>query len=150
MSELVGLTVREACREDLSRIFEIELKCFPDPYPMSLLRKLLSSYPKTFLVAELDGKIVGYIIAGVRWLSVGHILAIAVDPAHRGKGVGSALMREVFRRLRQNGATQVRLEVRKSNIRAICFYRKLGFVEKFEVPFYYADGETAITMELDL
>ena len=150
MSELVGLTIREARVEDLRDVFEIELKCFPDPYPMDLLRKLLSSYPRTFLVAETDGRIVGYIIAGVRWLSVGHILAIAVDPAYRGRGIGTSLMREVFRRFREDGVRHVRLEVRKSNVVAISFYHKLGFIERFEVPFYYSDGETAITMERDL
>lgn len=150
MPEPPGLKIREAKKEDLKEVFKVELKCFPDPYPMDLLKKLLSAYPETFLVAELEGKIVGYVIAGIRWLTVGHVLAIAVDPDYRKRGIGSALMKEVFRRFQKRGATLVRLEVRKSNIEAIKFYRALGFVERFEVPFYYADGESAITMERDL
>ncbi|MEM1689068.1 MAG: ribosomal protein S18-alanine N-acetyltransferase [Candidatus Hadarchaeales archaeon] len=150
MSELPSLVIREAKKEDLKKVFEIELKCFPDPYPIDLLKKLLSTYPETFLVAEFEGRIVGYIIAGIRWLSIGHILAIAVDPDYRNRGIGSALMKEIFRRFRKHGVTLVRLEVRKSNVTAIKFYRTLGFVERFEVPFYYADGESAITMERDL
>lgn len=150
MSELLDLTIREARKEDLKKVFEIELKCFPDPYPIDLLKKLLSTYPEAFLVAEFKGKIVGYIIAGIRWPSIGHVLAIAVDPDYRNRGIGSALMKEIFNRFRRRGVNLVRLEVRKSNTAAIKFYRTLGFVERFEVPFYYADGESAITMECDL
>lgn len=150
MTALIGTVIRKASKEDLKRIFEIELRCFPDPYPMSLLRKLLSTYPDTFLVAEVGGRVVGYIIAGVRGFMMGHVLAIAVDPDFRNRGIGTALMKEIFRRFQARGVSHVRLEVRKSNATAIRFYRSLGFIERFEVPFYYADGETAIAMECDL
>ena len=144
------LRVREAKEEDLRSVLDIEYKCFPDPYPLSLLHRLHSMHRDTFLVAENDGRVVGYVIGAIRWHNTAHILAIGVDPAFRGRGVGSTLMDEIIKRFQCKGAKVVRLEVRKSNLPAQNFYRKLGFVDRFEVPFYYEDGESAITMERSL
>jgi ribosomal protein S18 acetylase RimI-like enzyme len=47
----------------------------------------------------------------------------------------------------RRGAKMVRLEARKSNTGAQQFYHKLGFKDRMEVPYYYEDGETAVTME---
>jgi ribosomal-protein-alanine N-acetyltransferase len=117
---------------------------------LDLLYRLRSSYSNTFLVAEIGGRVVGYVIGAVKWLRMGHVLAIAVDPPFQGRGIGSRLMEEVMRRFRNQGVRTVRLEVRKSNLMAQHFYRKLGFIERFEVPFYYEDGETAVAMERNL
>lgn len=142
------LWIREAMEKDLKAVLDIEYVCFPDPYPLSLLSRLLSMYRSTFLVAEDDGDgVVGYIIGAVRWGKIGHILAIGVTPKHRRKRIGSALMEEIMARFLRQGAEMVRLEVRKSNITAREFYKKHGFVERQEIPYYYMDGESAITME---
>jgi ribosomal-protein-alanine N-acetyltransferase len=98
------------------------------------------------LVAELGGKVVGYVIGVIRWGTEGHVLAVAVDPFYRRKGIGSALMLNVMDRLRQRGAKHVKLEVRKSNRVGQQFYQRLGFKRRDEIPFYYEDGETAVIM----
>ncbi len=142
--------VREAREDDLKEVLDIEYKCFPDPYPLELLYRLRSLYSDMFLVAEVEDKVVGYVIGAIKWFRTGHILAIAVDPPYQGRGIGSKLMEEIMQRFQLKGARIARLEVRKSNVMAQNFYRKLGFAERFEVPFYYEDGETAIAMERDL
>ena len=38
------------------------------------------------------------------------------------------------------------LQVRKSNINAIKFYKKIGFIEENVIKYYYIDGEDAILM----
>ncbi|MFN4133507.1 MAG: ribosomal protein S18-alanine N-acetyltransferase [Candidatus Hadarchaeales archaeon] len=144
-------SVREAEERDLKAILDIEYMCFPDPYPLSLLNRLLSMYRSTFLVVEDDGGgVVGYVIGAVKWGKVGHVLAIGVNPSHRRKKIGSALMKEVLARFAKKGAEIAKLEVRKSNIGAREFYKKLGFLERYEIPYYYVDGETAVTMEKNL
>ena len=125
---------------------EIEYRCFPDPYPPSLLNHLYESHPYGFLVAELDGKVVGYVIGAMRWGSNGHVIAIAVDPPYRRRGIGTQLLEKIMERLRSKGARVVRLEVRKGNLPAQGFYSSFGFKPREEVPFYYEDGETAILM----
>jgi ribosomal-protein-alanine N-acetyltransferase len=150
MEPLKSFVIREATTTDVKTIFAIEHRCFPDPYPMGLLNKLRSIYPNTFLVAENDGAVEGYLIGAVRWRNVGHVLAIGVDPPYRRQGIGTALMKETLERFKDRGAKTVRLEVRKSNLPAQHFYHKLGFRDCHEVPYYYEDGETALAMELNL
>ncbi len=139
--------IREVTSRDMQAILSIEYKCFKDPYPLGLLNRLHSMHPGTFLVAETDGKVVGYVIGALRWGETGHVLAIGIDPTYRRQQVGSALVKHVMDRLRAEGAKHVRLEVRKSNTEAQQFYLKLGFKERGEIPYYYEDGETAVAME---
>jgi ribosomal-protein-alanine N-acetyltransferase len=144
------ISIREVEEQDLSSVLDLEYKCFPDPYPLTLLHRLHSMHRETFLVAESNGRVVGYVIGAIRWRNTGHVLAIGVEPGARRQGIGAALMEEVMRKFQLKGVRLVRLEVRKSNLQAQNFYRKLGFIERFEVPFYYEDGESAITMERNL
>lgn len=138
--------IREAQRSDMNKILEIENRSFPDPYPLSLLNYLHGLYPYGFLVAELGGEVIGYVIGALRGGAEGHILAVAVDRPHLRKGIGSHLIFDVMNRLAQRGARSVKLEVRKSNRIAQLFYSRLGFERRGEIPYYYEDGETAVIM----
>lgn len=142
--------IRDVKSKDMQAILAIEYKCFKDPYPLSLLNHLHAMHPDGFLVAEAEGKVVGYVIGVLRWGATGHILAIAIDPPYQRQGIASALMEHVIDRLRARGAKLVRLEVRKSNAGAQQFYSKLGFRQQGEVPYYYEDGEAAVTMDHNL
>ena len=142
--------IRDVKSKDMQAILTIEYKCFKDPYPLSLLNRLHAMHPDGFLVAEAEGKIVGYVIGVLRWGATGHILAIATDPAYQRQAIASALMEHIINRLRANGAKLVRLEVRRSNTGAQQFYLKLGFRQQGEVPYYYEDGEAAVTMDYKL
>jgi len=142
--------IRDVKQNDMQVILTIEYKCFKDPYPLSLLNHLHAIYPDGFLVAEVDGKIVGYLIGVLRWGTTGHILAIATDPSYQKQGIASALMENIIDRLRSKKAKLVRLEVRKSNVAAQQFYLKLGFRQLEEIPYYYEDGEAATTMDYKL
>jgi ribosomal-protein-alanine acetyltransferase len=52
---------------------------------------------------------------------------IAVHPAHRGFGLGEAMMRYAIAKVRAAGAGFISLEVRQSNTAAVTLYKKLGF-----------------------
>ncbi|MFQ6129199.1 MAG: ribosomal protein S18-alanine N-acetyltransferase [Candidatus Hadarchaeaceae archaeon] len=142
--------IRDVKSRDMQAILAIEYKCFKDPYPLSLLNRLHAMHPDGFLVAEAEGKIVGYVIGVLRWGATGHILAIATDPPYQRQGIASTLMEHIINRLRAKGAKLVRLEVRKSNVGAQQFYLRLGFQQREEVPYYYEDGEPAVTMDYKL
>lgn len=57
-------------------------------------------------------------------------LGIAVAPAHRGRGVGSALLTEAFDWARGVGVEKLVLSVYPHNDAAIALYRKFGFVQE--------------------
>lgn len=57
------------------------------------------------------------------------VLAIAVDPAAQGTGVGAALMTEARRRAEAAGFERMHLSVHPENRRALDFYRAGGWTE---------------------
>ncbi len=83
------------------------------------------------LLAEIDEKAVGAVWSRVMD-DYGHIsdeipsLAISLLPEYRGKGIGTALLKDMLVLLREKGYSQVSLSVQKDNY-AVKLYRKLGF-----------------------
>jgi len=143
------LGIRGATQDDVDEIYRIERACFKDPYPRGLLKAFLY-VPGTYLVAEVDGVIVGYIIGILRYETVGHIVSIAVVRESRRHGIGKRLMEDVIGQLRSMGVNLVKLEVRESNQEAISLYERMGFQYEEKMEGYYADGESAISMSLNV
>jgi len=81
-----------------------------------------------FLVAELDGAIVGSVMGGYEGHR-GWVNYLAVDAAQRRSGLGRALMAEVESRLRAIGCPKLNLQVRNDNAAAIAFYERIGFLQ---------------------
>ena len=52
---------------------------------------------------------------------------LAVQPGHRGRGIGRLLLEEAERRARARGSSKLTLEVHASNESAIHLYRRFGF-----------------------
>lgn len=70
------------------------------------------------------------------------VLGIGVARAHRGKGVGSALMQAALQGAREFGLTRVELTVREHNTNAIRLYERFGFtVEGLARNAVLVDGE---------
>jgi len=144
MTSTPNLAVRPVQMRDLPEIYEIEKTSFKDPYPPSLIYTLAYRNPETFLVAQENGRIVGYVIAILQEESLGHIVSIGVSPKHRRRGVGSALTLKILEALKRLGAESVRLEVRRSNIAAQRFYEKLGFRQVYVIKKYYRDEDAYV------
>lgn len=64
------------------------------------------------------------------------LLLLAVDPAHRRRGVGGALLRAVIADARGAGVATLHLEVRSGND-AVALYRAAGFAKAGERRGYY-------------
>ncbi|KAF2127144.1 acyl-CoA N-acyltransferase [Dothidotthia symphoricarpi CBS 119687] len=102
-------------------------------------------------------KIVGYVLAKMEeeptdGIQHGHITSLSVMRTHRRLGLAEKLMRQSQRAMAETFAAHyVSLHVRMSNTAALHLYRDtLGFeVEKVEAK-YYADGEDAYSMKMDL
>ncbi|MFN4046093.1 MAG: GNAT family N-acetyltransferase, partial [Acidilobaceae archaeon] len=72
---------------------------------------------------------------------VGHLVSIAVRAPYRGIGIGSKLLEETIKVMRDfYKAESIYLEVRVSNAQAIRLYEKFGFKKARIVKGYYADG----------
>jgi len=149
-------TIREVREEDLDQVIEINLISLKEHYPVQFWRDHLQLWGKIFLVAEVDSRIVGYVMTRIergfgflrRFLrKLGHVVSIAVHPNYRRRGIGSALMVEVLKRMKDlYNVDEAYLEVRVSNTPAIKLYEKLGFKIVKVIKYYYADGEDAYLM----
>nr|HAT8714957.1 GNAT family N-acetyltransferase [Legionella jordanis] len=83
------------------------------------------------VVALYEGQLIGWCdISPLDRPVFAHIgsLGIGVIAAHRGKGVGRALMSAALQKARQKGLTRIELTVREHNKRAIKLYQEFGFV----------------------
>jgi ribosomal protein S18 acetylase RimI-like enzyme len=131
--------IRRFKLSDLNRILHIEAHAFPKlSYTSEMFLHYHRAFPDTFLVSE-EKTVRGYII----FEPSGHVLSLAVDPAHRRKGTGTYLMKACESRCKTG---RLMVELRKSNIGAKRFYQKLGFQLKSEVRLYYGT-EDAHVME---
>lgn len=103
-------------------------------------------------VLEQDGAICGFAIL-LPLPDEAELLTIGVAAAGQGKGLGRALLQDMFD-LAHNGRLQrVLLEVRASNAAALALYRSAGFAEIGVRRGYYRNGnlsEDAIMMACDL
>jgi ribosomal protein S18 acetylase RimI-like enzyme len=93
--------------------------------PEEIFKKLQRD-PDLFLVAELDGQIIGSVIGGFDGRR-GMVYHLAVDHNHRKSGIGSALMHELEGKLKEKGCIRAYLLVTKENTNAIHFYEDLGW-----------------------
>ena len=94
--------------------------------PKEDIARKLKVQRELFLVAELEGTVVGVVMAGYEGHR-GWINYLAVDIGQRRRGIGSALMRDAERRLRLLGCPKIKLQVRAENTGVQAFYATLGF-----------------------
>ena len=80
--------IRRMTLQDLDAVVDIEQKTFPRPWTRENYQyEIEQNVAARYLVAENRGNVVGY--AGA-WIIIdeSHITNIAVDPQHRGQGIG--------------------------------------------------------------
>ena len=132
-------------RSHLEGIATIERLCFSTPWTEAMLEQELYNDTASYLVAEEDGKIVGY--AGLHVvLDEGYIDNVAVLPEYRRQGLARRLI-EVYCRFGEVNLAFLTLEVRASNEAAIALYESLGFhPEGRRKDYYQKPKEDAILM----
>lgn len=102
-----------------------------------------------WVAASVEG-LIGFVV-GRRLADEMEILNLAVEQAHRRRGVASRLLQTALGFGRARGAKRVCLEVRQSNAAAIAFYRRQGFVATGRRPRYYSDPpEDALVLSREL
>ena len=146
-----GVTLRSMNGADIPAVHVLERRLFPvDAWPLQMFHdELAQAETRHYLVAEVAGEIVGY--AGLMCIEpIADVQTIAVVPEYEGRGIGSALLRELISEGRRRGAADLLLEVRADNPRAQQLYRRFGFEQIHVRRKYYRDGVDALIMRLEL
>lgn len=136
------MEIRTFNKKYLDDVYEIEKICFSNPWSRDDLEKQIDSETSHFLVADIDGRAVGYM--GLQIFSgEGYVTNVAVLPEFRGQGIAQALINEQMK----NEMDFITLEVRESNLPAIRLYEKTGFKNVGTRPNFYTNPtENAIIM----
>jgi ribosomal-protein-alanine N-acetyltransferase len=152
--------LRKFTPDDLQSVMQINRLCLPENYMDFFFMDLHKRFPETFIVAEENGKIVGYIMCRIEvgfaslglggLIRKGHVVSIAVLPQGRRKGVAHALMTRAIEGMRHYKAKLCYLEVRVTNDPGVSLYKKLGFEVTRTLHGYYSDGEDAYVMTKQL
>ena len=143
------ITIRKFEPDDFPWIIDIERKVFNehDPY---FYMQFYETCSDGFIVAEVNGIVIGYVVGFMAEGRIGRIFSLAVHPAYQSRGIGGALLKEIIGVFSRINASGVILEVRLGNTRARRFYEKHGFCQTGIAKNYYNDGESASLMKLKI
>jgi len=141
---------------DLESVVNINRVCLPENYASYFFLDTFNNLPQTFIVAESEGRVVGYTmcrlehglsdVKKLRLVKKGHIISVAVMPDFRRMGMGGSLVERVLSALSTLDVNECFLEVRIPNSSAIELYKKLGFEIAKTIQRYYYDGSDAYVM----
>lgn len=139
-----GLRIRKVKHRDLEMVAAIESICFPAAEAASreVLRERIATFPDGFLVAELDGQLVGFIdgaatnrttIADEMFQSMTYhaadgehlaIYGLNVVPAYQRKGIAASLMHSFIESAEKSGRKKILLTCKEH---LIDYYKTFGF-----------------------
>jgi ribosomal protein S18 acetylase RimI-like enzyme len=129
--EPVDFIIREFAMEDFDEVLALWLDAGPgvDRRPSDERDQValkVERDPDLFLVAALEGRIVGAVMGGWdgRRAYVYH-LAVACDV--RRRGVGGALMDELEERFQRKGALKAKCQIYTHNAASLAFFRHRGW-----------------------
>jgi ribosomal-protein-alanine N-acetyltransferase len=134
--------------EDLETLFIIDQACFPPgiSYSREELSGFISQRRGRTWVAEEEGEIAGFLVAGRQTRKAGHIVTIDVLERWRRRKVGSLLMDAVEDWAREQNLLFIYLEAQEDNTAAHAFYEARNYRRVDRVENYYPDGTAAWVM----
>ena len=130
-----NVRIRELQVADTDDICEIYASIVRKPVDVdftALIEKHARSESDICFVAELDGKVIGFMISYILTFGFGieksaWIATLGVNPEHMGQGIGDRLGREIFKCYKQLGINRVYTSVRWDSTDLLSFFKTLGF-----------------------
>jgi ribosomal protein S18 acetylase RimI-like enzyme len=134
---MTPLTIREARVDEIGEILALWKAAGSGPSITDTpehLAMLTEKSPDLFVVAQLDGRLVGTVIGGWdNWR--GHIYRLAVHPDFRRRGVARALTDEIERRLQARGARRIYALAATKQEMGVRFWESLPYEKSEDIPY---------------
>ncbi len=148
------LNIRLAQQEDLDALVVIEQRCFSiDRLNRRRFRYHLQNEHCILLVADYSDdvkntKVVAYALCFLnQGTRLARLYSLAVLPEMQGLSIAKKLMKAIEAHAEEEGRLFMRLEVSKSNHKAIALYETKGYRKFGEYSHYYEDDSDAIRMQ---
>lgn len=142
--------------KDAAELARLESACFSTPWTEEQYKRILAEAPggsaPVFGIRAARGELVAYLALGVHHTAGElEVYNIAVDPAHRRRGLAARLLSSALGAAARRGVRTAFLEVRAGNAAALALYGSQGFVRCGIRKGYYANtGEDALVLSCDL
>ncbi len=131
--DLPGITLRPVRQEDLPSIAHLDARSFAPRWRVGeQALRLVLPYLLLGLVAEQEGRIVGYLLV-METPRGGHITRLGVLPEMRGRGIGRMLVHNALATLTSQGCTWVTVNTQRDNEIALRLYASMGFRETRQI-----------------
>lgn len=132
MDNLLIRRVKKEDSKDIARIFASIVKRYKEIDFDRLIYEQVRNTGMANFVAEIKGKVVGFIISYT--LSGGFgidksawIAMVGVDPKYMGRGIGKAMAEELFRFYKDQGISNIYTSVRWDSTDLLSFFKTLKF-----------------------
>jgi len=135
-----ALAIRNAKKNDIPKIIAIQNESATAAHwPESHYGKNLNEPGRLILVAEQEqSSVLGFLVASIA-VKEWELENIAVSPKTLRRGIGRALVTALIDQAREAGATEIRQEIRASNLAAQSLGLSVGFIQEGRRPDYYRD-----------
>lgn len=157
-NEMMNFFVERMTEHDLLEVVEIEESSGLSVWGWEAYRSELERHDSVMLVTRAHGSgratapapVEGFVASRLTGAEL-HVNNIGVRESARGRGVGSALLRDALAWASERGAKGALLEVRANNLAAQALYRRHGFQEVGRRKNYYRDPkDDALIMTVKL
>lgn len=131
-------TLRSYEPHDFATLHKLDQSCFPAgiSYSKTTLRYFLTLSSADCLIAELDGRIVGFILSEEN-PPLAHIITLDVDTKQRRNGLGTTLLETQETNLAARGVRSILLETAIDNEPAVAFWKSRGYRIEATLKRYY-------------
>lgn len=100
--------------------------------PNLVIAKKLAVHDRLFFVALLDDVVIGTVMGGYDGHR-GWIYSLAVDPSQQRRGIGTALVSHLERRMKELGCLKINLQILAHNASVEAFYHSLGYATEARI-----------------
>jgi ribosomal protein S18 acetylase RimI-like enzyme len=135
------IDIRQMEIDDLSSVYHMGEELFTsDEFPILYrtwdayeVTDYFTSDPDYCLVAELEGKVVGFILAttvekeGTAWKRYGYLSWIGVDEEYQRTGLAQRLYKRLEEKFQKDGVRMVIADTEADNEKAISFFKAMDF-----------------------
>ena len=124
------INIREITDEDIEAILAIDKKIVGEQRAITYRDPIdfyLGGEYGVSVVAEVNGKIIGFALGRLRDPATGWLQAVAIDPEYRRQGIGAKLVEAVADRCRSKGAKTLHTVARWRDWWMLSFLSSRGF-----------------------
>jgi ribosomal-protein-alanine N-acetyltransferase len=136
--EEIQVQVRWMVRRDFAQVLAIEQACFEFPWTEEEFRQCLQQPNCLGMVAESDGRIVGFMIYETPKSRL-FVTNIATEPEFQRRNIARQMIQKLVTKMISQRRHKIVIGIRETNLPALLCFRALGFRASTVLKNFYED-----------